>query len=112
MKKKIASGPAVIIILFFSFSAFSQQAAPVPAWLSDKGYWVTETQLQQPKRATIRFYNNEHVLVGVSTVSGTRLNIKKTKVKMKLKAMLEASLLQWASQQNAAEHTATMTVKP
>lgn len=112
MKKKIMSSLAATLVLLFSFSAFSQDAARVPAWLSDKGYWVIETHLMQPKQATIRFYNNEHVLVGISTISGTRLNIKKNKVKMQLKAMLEASLLQWAKRQNVKEDDSTFAVKP
>ena len=112
MKKKIASSLAVITLLLFSFSAFSQDAARIPAWLSDKGYWVVETHLKQPRQATIRFYNNEHVLVGVSNMSGSRLNIKKTKVKLQLKAMLEASLLQWTNRQNTRGDDSTFAVKP
>lgn len=112
MKKKAASCVVTVMVLFFSSGAFSQQATPLPSWLSDKGYWVAETHLKEPKQAIIRFYNNDHVLVGISSFSGSRLKIEKARVKMQLKTMLEASLLQWAKRRNERQEDSSVAVQP
>lgn len=112
MKKKILPLLAMAIVSFWSVTAFGQQDSRVPAWLSDKGYWVAETHLKEPKQAIIRFYNNDHVLVGVYNLSGSRLKLAKTKVKMQLKTMLETSLLQWANRQKENQSDSGFAAKP
>jgi hypothetical protein len=103
MKKKIGIYAAAVILMLVSFSSFSQNNDhSIPSWVSDKGYWVVETNIHQPLQHTVRFYNNEHILVGTKDIAGTKMNMKRKKVKMQLKSMLESSLLVWAGKNPAA----------
>ncbi len=75
-------------------TAYSQQGSSIVApWASDKGFWVVEGNIHDPLNNTIRFYNNENELVHTETLSGVKLDIRKKKVKMKLKKALEQTLL-------------------
>jgi len=106
MKKITARYLATAILIFASFCSFSQDNDHgTPAWVSDKGYWVVETNIHQPLQYTIRFYNNEHTIIGIKDVSGKKMNIKRRRVKMQLKSMLESSLTAWAVQHPAAGNT-------
>jgi len=99
MKKNIAPILAGIFILC-STHAFSQDE-PKPAtpnWISDNGYWVVESQKSNPLHSTVRFYNNNNVLVGHTDIDGQKLKLNKRKVKMQLKSMLEDSVADWARQ--------------
>ncbi len=100
MKKKISQLAAAGIFMLLSFAAYSQQPDPsVPAWVSDKGYWVVEGNIYHPLQHTIRFYNNHHIMIASRQVTSKRLNVKRKKVKMQLKSMLESSLQEWAARQ-------------
>ena len=82
-----------------SVSCFGQQERqPKPSWLSTKGYWVVEGNVNAPLQHTVRFYNNDNLLIGIKELGGTKLNISKRKVKMMLKQNLDASLLAWEQQ--------------
>ena len=107
MKKIIITYVVSFALILISFTAFSQNntratADETPAWVSDKGYWVVETNIHTPKQYIVRFYNNEHRLVGTKNINGMRLNMKKAKTKMFLKSMLESSLQDWAIAHPAA----------
>lgn len=103
MKEQIKKWIAVAVFSFFTNYNFAQDSnstqeyeTPVPApWVSDKGYWVTESNVQTPTNHIIRFYTNEDILVYTEKLNGVKLNINKRKVKMKLKKALEISLLAW-----------------
>jgi hypothetical protein len=96
MKRQLKKYVVVFIFLLSGFFAFGQQAMQKqPGWVSANGYWVVEGNIHSPLQHTVRFYNNDHLLVGRKDLSGTRLNINKRRVKMKLKEMLETSLLAW-----------------
>jgi hypothetical protein len=113
MKKKIGKYVAAGLLLFISISSFSQDnERSTPAWVSDQGYWVVESNLHQPLQHTVRFYNNEHIIIATKDISGTKLNVKKRKVKMQLKSMLESSLLAWAAKEKAAAGNADLAKKP
>jgi len=102
MKKTIAVCIAVLLVLV-SFHSFSQQGYhKIPAWVSEKGYWVVERNIHTPRQCIIRFYNNDNVLVGTKEITGTKLKLNRKKTKIQLKSMLEAGLLQWARRQEAA----------
>lgn len=88
--------------LFFSIisltAAAQQQSLPqtepllnpgTPSWLSDKGYWVVESNVKTPRKSIVHFYNNEHVLVFREKLDGVRLNLNRKKVLYRLKATLE-----------------------
>lgn len=95
MKKKIKC--LIVFLTFVVISscsvAQSQTHERVPKWVSDKGYWVLESNIHSPLEHTVLFYNNENILVYKESISGMRLNPKKTSVKMKLKKALEAALM-------------------
>ena len=93
-----------------SMGTFGQFAAPkggakpkVPRWVSDKGYWVLESNINSPRNHIIRFYNTDNVLVHKETLAGVKLNAEKTKVKMRLKKILEASVLAWKKRRQGNE---------
>jgi hypothetical protein len=70
----------------------------VARWAPICGYWVAESNVQQPKQYTIYFYNDEHVLIYKERIEGVKLNLDSPRVKMRLKKVLEKSL--WAWQKN------------
>ena len=112
MKKKIGKYAAAVILMLVSINSFSQNNDhSIPSWVSDKGYWVVETNIHQPLQHTIRFYNNEHILVGTKDIAGIKMNMKRKRVKMRLKSMLESSLLVWAGK-TPADKNADLAKKP
>ena len=68
---------------------------PIPRWISDKGYWVIESNLKTPKSSIIHFYNNDNVLVYRERVEGVRINLNRNRTKMRLKKILEQSIVVW-----------------
>lgn len=77
-----------------------------PRWVSDKGYWVVESNINSPRDHIIRFYNTNNVLVYKETLAGVKLNAEKTKVKMKLKKILESSVVTWEKKKQGNEEMA------
>jgi hypothetical protein len=65
-----------------------------PKWVSDKGFWVVESNLKTPQTSTVYFYNNQNDLLYKEQVDGVKLNIKKRKTLIMLKQVLDKSLLQ------------------
>jgi hypothetical protein len=103
MKKTIAVCIVTSILVLASFYSFGQQKYyKTPGWVSEKGYWVAEKNLHAPRHCIIRFYTNANTLVGTKEITGTRLRLSRKKTKMQLKSMLEAELLQWTANQEAA----------
>ena len=95
------------IFVLISFTSYSQEDDHhTPAWVSDKGYWVVEDNIHQPLQHLVRFYNNHNILVGMQDISGAKLNLKKRKVKMQLKSMLETSLLVWEKKRSETNEPA------
>ena len=84
---------AAVLSLILS-AAYAQHDSGITApWASDKGYWVIEGNVHTPLNSIIRFYNNANELVYTETLSGVKLDIRKRRVKMKLKKALEKTLL-------------------
>ena len=67
----------------------------VPAWVSETGYWVVETNISSPKNHVISFYTNDNILMYKETLKDVKLNPEKRAVKMKLKKALETSVVAW-----------------
>lgn len=74
----------------------------IPAWVSDKGYWVLERNINNPGTHTVLFYDNNNKLMYSETISGVKLNPESRKTKMKLKKALENSAATWATGSPAA----------
>jgi len=86
---------AAAFVLTATLSFAQQESTRSLSWVSEKGYWVVESNTQTPLQHTVRFYTNEDVLVYTENISGIRLNPDKRKVKMKLKQVLETSVTAW-----------------
>ncbi len=108
MKKCLNVLTVLAFLLIGQATAFAQdEDTPVPVtprWVSDKGYWVVESNVKIPKQYTIKFYNNDQVLVYKEQVEGIVLKLEKRKVKMNLKRVLEAAVLAWQKKPQIKEN--------
>ena len=84
----------VFVIIITTSCVYSQDKTKktVP-WVSDKGYWVAESNIKTPMNHTIRFYTNDNQLIHTEKISGVKLNFDKRKTKMKMKNALEETIL-------------------
>lgn len=86
---------AMIYIVSIAGSAQLLNAAAkrnAPKWLSDKGFWVVESNIETTASCTLYFYNNQKQLVYKEEVNGKVINLTKRKTKMILKKVLEQSV--------------------
>ena len=108
MKKSIKQLFVIASLLMLCTVAVAQEetiATPLtPRWVSEKGYWVAESNINSPKQCTIRFYNNDHVMVYSEKVEGVVLKLERPKVKMHLKKVLESSIVAWEAKRKASEN--------
>lgn len=96
MKHSIKAFFLSAVFGLITLGAYSQDAQPrVPKWYSNKGYWVVESNIHSPLSHVVRFYNNDNVLLYQETLSNTKLDTEKRRVKMKLKKVLESAVLAW-----------------
>ena len=65
------------------------------------GFWVVETNVKTPLLNKVRFYTNSGLLMEEKEINGIRLNVKRRKVKIELKKMLETVALAWEHQYNS-----------
>src|SRR5689334_17540170 len=97
--KKIVVTSAIVVLTALSFSAAAQDQEQVtprtPKWISDKGYWVVESNVHTPYHSIIHFYNNDNVQVYKEEVDGVKINLEKKRTKMRLKKILEQSIVAW-----------------
>src|SRR5262245_44684299 len=99
--KKIFSFPLLLTVLLttsmFCLAQDEEQSLPqkTPRYISEKGYWVVESNVKTPYHSIIHFYNNDNVLVYRENVDGVKINLDKTRTKMKLKKILEQSIVAW-----------------
>lgn len=94
---------------FASLVGFSQEQDPfIPRWVSQKGFWVVESNKSTPKDHIVRFYNNNNEMVYKETVSGVRLNLNRARVKMKLKKTLESAVLAYEKKKAPLEEMALL----
>lgn len=109
MKKCVNVFLVITCLLMLHVTALAQDdeitAAPVtPRWVSEKGYWVVESNVHIPKQYTIRFYNNDQVMVYKEQVQGIILKLQKRRVKMNLRRVLETAVLAWEKQRQVKEN--------
>ena len=75
--------PKTLIGFFVSFiiaaaaHAQEQQTSKAP-WVSDKGYWNTESNIHDPLNHIIRFYTNDGRLFHTEKLSGVKLHTDKS----------------------------------
>lgn len=97
MKKLLKKCMIAAVILMLAGTSFAQDGnkKETASWVPVKGYWVIETNVKTPLQHIIRFYSNENVLVYTENIEGVRLIADKRKVRMKLKEVLELSVILW-----------------
>jgi len=96
--KNVITTAALFLFITTSLTSLAQdEAQPVPQriprWISDKGYWVVESNVKTPFNSIIHFYNNDNVLVYREKVDGVKINLNKSRTKMRLKKILEQSIV-------------------
>lgn len=107
MKKTFNYSLAILVCCFSLSFASAQEPTPrVPAWVSSKGYWVVESNLNSPLQHVVRFYNNQRQLLYTENLRGVKLDPKQRKVKMKLKKVLESTVANWEIRKIAEEDKA------
>lgn len=94
------------VILFIALGLFSLTglAQRLPKYLSEKGFWVVETNRHQLKSNIVYFYNNSNELIYKEKVEGVVLRLNKRRVKMNLKKVLDQSLLAYEQQKKSREN--------
>ncbi len=103
----IAALSLISISTFSQSAAFKSEGRPrFPRWVSDKGYWVVESNINSPREHIIRFYNTDNVMVYKETLAGVKLDPERIKVKMKLKRILESSVVAWEKKKQGQEELA------
>jgi len=96
---------------FAQHAPFQQERRPkFPGWVSDKGYWVVESNINSPLNHIISFYNNDNELLYKETLTGVKMNPEKRKVKMKLKKVLESAVLALEKKKDGLIHGEEMTL--
>jgi len=99
MKKIWKSLIAISVSVSLSTNVIAQQNETedqrTPKWISDKGYWVIESNIKTPQSSVIHFYNTDNTKIYSEKVEGVKLNIKKRKTLMQLKKALDESLMAW-----------------
>ena len=96
MKAKLSLITALLIMI--SISLYAQNGykkIKSPRWVSEKGFWQIQSNINRPDRNIVYFYNNENVLVYKENVDGVVFDLQKKRVKMRLKRALEAAILAW-----------------
>jgi len=77
-----------------------------PEWVSEKGWWVVESNTHAPKQHIVYFYNNDGVLVYQENIEGLRINPTKKATRMLLKQVLESAVLTWDKEHQLKENEA------
>ncbi|MGN7783483.1 hypothetical protein ACTJIJ_03115 [Niabella sp. 22666] len=91
----------IILVCFLSLGLSvtgQNKQAKLKPWVCTNGFWVVETNVKTPLLNKVRFYTNNGLLMEEKEMNGTRLNVKKRKVKIELKQMLETVTVAWEQQ--------------
>lgn len=67
-------------------------ARAIPAYVPGEGYWVIKSNLNQPEKAIIYYYNNDNQLAGEENISGKDARGNNRKFKMQLKSSLAQTI--------------------
>jgi hypothetical protein len=88
----------IVLLTMISASLFAQtgdKKKKSPRWVSEKGFWQIESNINTPDKNIVYFYNNENVLVYKENVEGVVFDLQKKRIKMRLKRALETAILAW-----------------
>ena len=106
------------LFLLFSIAFFNcnsllqaQSQSDVPKWMSEKGYWVIQSNLKTPKDATIFFYTPQHELIYKELISGKKINIEKIKTRKHLEKVLNQAITVWGKEGVVKENQQLVIMK-
>ncbi|GAB3906188.1 hypothetical protein GCM10028803_38160 [Larkinella knui] len=88
---------ATTLFLTLTVSSFGQGRQARLSTAPSAGFWVVESQPKQ--KCVVFFYNDDNQLIYKEILAKKRLNLKQTKTKESLNAVLEQALQQWAISQ-------------
>jgi hypothetical protein len=95
----------LLMVLLIQAASFAQDKPRIsPDWVSEKGYWVVESNIHIRKECIIYFYNNDGALVYKEKIEGLRINASKKTTRLQLKQVLETSVLAWEKQHKTKEN--------
>lgn len=109
MKKTFKVRAIFLGLMMASISASAQEEAEapvasiIPKYVSDKGYWVVEGNINNRLEHTIHFYNNSDLQVYRQTISG-KLKLNKRKTLMHIKRMLDTAVIAWEERRPLSEN--------
>ena len=110
MKKQLLV--TLLLCLGIQAAIFAQdKSRNTPEWVSEKGWWVVESNIHAPKQHIVYFYNNDGVLVYKEKIEGLRINPSKKITKMQLKQVLETTVLAWEKQHQLKENEALVVTE-
>lgn len=78
-----------------TYAQFRIREAKTPKWISEKGFWQIQSNVQTPAKNIIYFYNNDKLLIYKESLNGVILDLKKRRIKMRLKRILETAVVAW-----------------
>ena len=114
MKKQISTFVVALALCSVCTVCYCQEEQnhipAIPKWISDKGYWIIESNIKTPQNSIIHFYNNENALVYREKIEGVIINLEKRKVLMNLKKVLEQSVTAWEKGHVMKENVMLLTV--
>lgn len=100
-------------LFFITLFSFAQQktvhTSKAAQYLSDKGYWTIESNLNTPKNSIIYFYTMQNQLVYKETIEGMRIRLHKRKILERLKKVLEQSVLAYEQNHSASKDQMLVT---
>jgi hypothetical protein len=109
MKKVLKSFAMLALFTLVSSILFAQEKEEfirsTPRWISDRGYWVIESNIKTPDTSVVHFYNNNNLEVYAEKLQGITLNLKKRKTLMGLKKVLDESLVAWEQSHLSKDNT-------
>jgi hypothetical protein len=97
MKKTISILALTVVMVSFAICNVSAQTNKTT--FQQNGYFVLESNKTDKKATTVRFYNDNNVLVYEEKVTGVKFNLNRTKTLDKLNEGLEKALLAWNEKQ-------------
>ncbi len=89
---KFFAAIAIVVSLLAGKSSFAQQASNVK---EENGYFVLINTKEEKKITTVRFYNNENVMIYEEKVSGVKFNLKRKKTVEMLYKGLDKAVIAW-----------------
>lgn len=97
MKREFLRFGLLCMLAILSIRGMAQDTTrrPIPKWVSEKGYWQIENNINIPDNFTVYFFNNEGTMVYKERIEGVRLNLQKRKTLMRLKKALDQYVIAW-----------------